>query len=75
MEWFTKQYSLKVVSELGLSGNNINRDFYIQTGKSLFVLCDEFLEDKEDIHKDAKRRMKSVCYLQEIYALRKMVLY
>lgn len=55
VEWFTKQYSLKVVSELGLSGNNINRDFYIQTGKSLFVLCDEFLEDKEDIHKDAKK--------------------
>ena len=56
VEWFSKQYSLQVVSELGLNGgNNINRDFYTQTGKSLFVLCDEFLEDKEDIHKNAKK--------------------
>lgn len=44
VEWFSETYNINIVSELAYNaGNDINRDFYLQTGKSLFVLCDEFL--------------------------------
>lgn len=44
VEWFSSCYNINIVSELAYnSSNDINRDFYLQTGKSLFVLCDEFI--------------------------------
>lgn len=55
VEWFCARYSIQIVNELGLNGGkDINRDCYTYTGKSLFVLCDEFLENKENIYKEAK---------------------
>lgn len=50
LEWFSKYYNVNIINELANSNtDNINRDFYMQTGKSLFVLCDEFVENNDVI--------------------------
>ncbi len=55
VNWFARQYSINIVNELGLnSAADINRDFYIQTGKSLFVLCDEFLGNQDNNYRESK---------------------
>lgn len=47
-DWILVNYGTDVLTELSNSSEGfINRDFYTQTGKSLFVLMDEFLGTKD----------------------------
>ncbi|MDE7430505.1 MAG: CapA family protein [Lachnospiraceae bacterium] len=48
IDWLFENYSIDVLTELSNCGKElINRDFYMNTGKSLFVLLDEFLGIKD----------------------------
>ena len=58
VEWLSLNYSVDIINELGSNNDssaNINRDFYSQTGKSLFVLSDEYLENQDNIYKEGKK--------------------
>ena len=55
IDWIVGKYGLNVFSNIcNVSQENISRDFYLETGKSLFVLLDEFLQNTNSIHKDVK---------------------
>lgn len=54
--WLTKQYGIDVIKELSVcESDSLNIQVYMQTGKSMFVLCDEFLDNKDSIYKEGKQ--------------------
>jgi poly-gamma-glutamate synthesis protein (capsule biosynthesis protein) len=55
INWFAGQYGLDSIRELAVcEESGINIQTYMQTGKSLIVLCDEFLSNNDSIVKDGK---------------------
>ena len=58
IDWLSENYGLDVLLELSnCSEDLINRDFYAQTGKSLFVLLDDFLGIKDYESKEGSSGM------------------
>lgn len=53
--WLTEQYGIDVIKELSVcEPGSMNIQLYMQTGKSMIVLCDEFLGNQDSICKNGR---------------------
>lgn len=54
-DYIINKYGLEVFLKIcNASQKSLSRDFYLETGKSLFVLLDEFIDNTNLIHMDSK---------------------